>query len=118
MLIRPCCSSAIFDDTNSASRATGRYSQYQWRSSILSENRGAASSGRGHVPLHQVQRAEYVPDRLAEGVGGVLHARGLLGKAAVPGIGEAHAAVVEAAHQQEREQRHRDDHDQKDRPGE
>src|SRR5882672_9950090 len=98
MLIRPCCSSAIFEETNSAARATGRYSQYQWRSSTLS-----------------VDRSEHVADRLAESIRGVLHSRSLLGITAVPWGREAHAAVVEAPHQEERKQGcRRDDHEKDD----
>src|SRR2546430_483129 len=53
--------------------------------------------GPGQPAIHEVERAEHVADRLAESVGRVLHAGGLLGIAAVPGVGEARAAVVEAA---------------------
>src|SRR6266571_391122 len=66
----------------------------------------------GQVALHAIKRPEHVPYRLAEGVRGVLHARGLLREAAVPGIGEAHPAVVKAPHQQKCERSHRDDHDE------
>src|SRR5438046_207503 len=69
--------------------------------------------GAGQPAIRAVDRSEHVADRLAEGIRGVLHARRLLGIAAVPGIGEAQAAVVEAAYQQEREQSHGYDHDEK-----
>ena len=70
-------------------------------------------TGAGQPAIRAVDRSEHVADRLAEGIRGVLHARRLLGIAAVPGIGEAQAAVVEAAYQQEREQSHGYDHDEK-----
>ncbi len=66
------------------------------------------------MPLHQEEGAEHVADRLAESVGRVLHAGGLLREAAIPGIGEAHPAVVEAPDEKEREQGDRNDDDEKD----
>ena len=52
--------------------------------------------GARNLAADPVDRREDLADRLAEGVRGVLHARGLLRKAAVPRVGAAQPAVIDA----------------------
>src|SRR5437868_10826298 len=70
----------------------------------------------GKVTLHQVERAEDVADRLAERIARVLHASALLREAAIPGIGDAYAPVVEKPHEPYGDEHHgEDDHEEDDR---
>src|SRR5690348_12158806 len=58
--------------------------------------------GRRQLAMHAKEGLEHLPDRLAEALGGVLHARGLAREAAVPWRRAAQASVIEASHRPDR----------------
>src|SRR5438445_7268432 len=63
---------------------------------------GGDIEGRWQQALYPKKRPEYVADRLTKAFRGVLHARCLIGKAAIPCRTAPNPPMVKAAHQHER----------------
>ena len=59
---------------------------------------------RRQLALHAEERLEDLPDRLAEALGRILHPRGLCRITAIPCRCPAQAAMIELAHEDDREQ--------------